>query len=119
MLRAQNDEHPPVAIYAASSVWKIIGDPENAIGVMTDALGRDGLSGLWEAAYLMKPIAETHPIPALTQTRLRQVAAMAAEPPFRTKFQYEQARAAGAAQQVLDIIEERDLARDSDADDRE
>ena len=105
LMRARSDSHPPVAMYAASSIWKIVGDPDDALPVMTETLGRDGICGLWEAAYLMQPIAEKHAIPPITQTKLRQVATLAAEPPFKTDFEYERSRAGKAAKRTLAIIE--------------
>ena len=81
---------------------------------MTKMLGRDGICGLWEAAYLMQPIAEEHPIPSVTQTKLRQVATLASKPPFHGKFEYERSRAGQAAQRTLDIIESKHRADAND-----
>lgn len=114
LMRARSDPHPPVAMYAASSIWKIVGDPRDALPVMTETLGREGICGLWEAAYLMQPLAEQHDIPPLTQTKLRQVATLAAEPPFNTDFEYERSRAGKAAQRALVIIEAKQKSADRD-----
>ncbi len=104
LLAARSDVYGPVAVMAALAAWKISGDPEDVYPTMTEVLHRDGLAGLWEAAYFMKSVAEEHPVPESTQGMLRRVATMAGKPPFRSSFEYEQSRAANAAQSLLDQI---------------
>lgn len=104
LLKTRNDVYGPVAVAAAYSAWKITGDPDDVYPTMAVVLERDGIAGLWEAAYFMKSVAKSHPVPESTQGILRTVAAMAGKPPFKSSFEYQQSRAAKAAQQVLDQI---------------
>jgi hypothetical protein len=109
LLKTRDDVYGPVAVMAAYSAWKIGGDPEFVYPTMTAILNREGIAGMWEAAYFMKSVAEKHPVPEETRAALRRVAMMAGKPPFKSSFEYEQSRAAAAAQKVLDQID--DVAR--------
>lgn len=104
LLKASDDRHGPVAVMAAFSAWKISGDPEDFYPITTRVLSGEGVAGLWDAAYFMTNVAEKHPVPEQTQGALRRVATMAGKPPFRSTFEYEQSRAAKAAQKMLDVI---------------
>lgn len=107
LMAAAEDEYRPAAVTAGYAIWKITGDADATYGVMTRVLGSEGLSGMWEAAYFMQQVAEKHPVPDDTRRVLRRVSKMAGKPPFRNSFEYEQSRAAKAAQKVLDLVAER------------
>lgn len=65
----RRDDLGQVRVWAAWAEWKVTGDADRAIALMTTQLYGDTYSGKWEAAYLLN---EFETLPPLTKKVLRE-----------------------------------------------
>lgn len=104
VLRHSDDVHGPTAVMSGFAAWKISGDPEHAFEAMNGVMNRSGLEGKWQAAWLLKTVAEKHKLPRDSIDLLSHLAKSVGKPPFRSTYEYEISRAGKLAQQTLDSL---------------
>lgn len=71
--KARQDRSGKVRVWAAWAIWKITGDQEQAIKLMTARLYKESSVGKWEAAYLLSDLKN---LPPLTIKGLQALAEM-------------------------------------------
>jgi len=75
----KKDRIGQVRVWAAWAVWKISGESQPAIALMTSHLYSTNYSGKWEAAYLLDSFEE---LPPLTVTALLEASNYEVKPPY-------------------------------------
>jgi HEAT repeat protein len=87
--KTRDDPSAKVRVWGAWAMWKITGDQDPAVRLMTACLFNESLGGKWESAYLLADFEE---LPPLTVKALLHVTRLDEDPPQDKADEFEQNR---------------------------
>lgn len=95
---ARKDPNARIRVYAAWAIWRITGEADQAIKLMTIRLRGNSYAGKWESAYLL---SQFNKLPPITVDALVAVTKYNVKPPYTTTDSYEKQRIKRSAIQTL------------------